>query len=80
MNSTPQPLPINRPLKQKRKRDASQPPLWGIYLMLALPFGLLIMFSYIPAVSALCHAFTRWDVGKTPDFIGLRNVFGTGFS
>lgn len=44
-----------------------------IYLLLLLPVSFLIVFNYVPAVSALYHAFTQWDPGKPSVWIGLRN-------
>ena len=66
MNST-------RPNKARTGRPAGQPPLWLIYLMLAVPVGFLVVFNYIPAVSALYHAFTHWDPGKPAVWAGLGN-------
>jgi raffinose/stachyose/melibiose transport system permease protein len=40
---------------------------------LALPVGFLAFFNYVPAVSALYHAFTAWDVGAESHWIGLAN-------
>ena len=57
----------------RRRRLASAPPLWLIYLLLLAPVGFLLVFRYVPAVSALYHAFTAWDVGAESTFIGLGN-------
>ncbi len=59
--------------RKKRRRPAGQPPLWFIYLLLAGPVGFVIMFNYIPALSALYHAFTRWDPGAPSQWVGLAN-------
>ena len=56
-----------------RSRQASRPPLWLIYLLLLGPVGLLVLFNYVPAMSALFHAFTRWDVGEEHVWVGLAN-------
>ena len=53
--------------------SASRPPLWMIYLLLAGPVAMLIVFCYVPAVSALYHAFTAWDVGAASSWVGLAN-------
>jgi raffinose/stachyose/melibiose transport system permease protein len=58
---------------EARKRPAAQPPLWMIYALLAAPVGFLAVFNYIPALSALYHAFTAWDVGAESQWIGLAN-------
>lgn len=59
--------------RYRRGRPAGQPPLWLIYLLLFVPFSLLIVFNYIPAGSALWHAFTHWDPGKPATWAGLSN-------
>lgn len=69
MNSTP---PSEAKIRKSGAR-AGQPPLWVLYSLLALPVGFLIMFNYIPAVSALYHAFTQWDPGKPAVWVGMRN-------
>ena len=67
MNSNPSPKPA------KRGRRADRPPLWLIYLLLLGPVGFLFTFNYIPAFSALYHAFTSWDVGAESTWVGLAN-------
>lgn len=60
-------------VRRRRRAAAGAPPLWLIYLLLLAPVGLLAVFNYVPALSALYHAFTRWDVGAESTWIGLRN-------
>lgn len=69
MNSTP----LRSAAKRRRGRSAGQPPLWLIYALLFVPVALLVVFNYVPAVSALCHAFTHWDPGKPAVWAGLNN-------
>lgn len=59
--------------RAKRRRPASAPPLLLIYSLLLLPFGFLLVFNYIPAASALYHAFTDWDVGLRARWVGPAN-------
>jgi raffinose/stachyose/melibiose transport system permease protein len=54
-------------------RAAGQPPLVVIYLLLLGPISLLVVFNYIPALSAFYHAFTQWDPGKPAVWTGLSN-------
>jgi raffinose/stachyose/melibiose transport system permease protein len=54
-------------------RSPGSPPLLLIYGLLALPLGFLMVFNYVPAVSALYHAFTSWDVGAESTWTGLQN-------
>jgi ABC-type sugar transport system permease subunit len=58
---------------RRRSRHANRPPLWLIYLLLLGPVALLLVFNYVPAISALFHAFTRWDVGEEHVWVGLAN-------
>jgi len=41
-----------------------------------VPVSLLIVFNYVPAISALWHAFTHWDPGKPAVWAGLSNFRG----
>jgi raffinose/stachyose/melibiose transport system permease protein len=59
--------------RAQRNRLLQRPPLWAIYGLLLLPVGLLVCFGYVPAVSALWHAFTRWDPGLPAKWVGLAN-------
>ncbi len=68
MNST-----INKQRKPGRSRKAGAAPLWLIYGILLGPVGLLVMFNYIPACSALYYAFTSSDIGAESQWIGLAN-------
>jgi len=58
---------------RRSRRPAGQPSLWLIYGLLLVPVSLLIVFCYVPAVSALFHAFTHWDPGKPAVWAGLSN-------
>ncbi len=44
-----------------------------ILLMLAPTLVLLALFNYYPAVLGLSRAFTRWETGEDPQWIGLGN-------
>jgi len=44
-----------------------------IALMLAPTLLLLALFNYYPAVLGLSRAFTRWETGEDPQWIGLSN-------
>lgn len=69
MSSTPS----SKAGSRRARRPAGQPPLWLIYSLLFVPVTLLVTFNYIPAASALCHAFTHWDPGKPAVWAGLSN-------
>lgn len=65
MRSSPHPRPKHR-----------RPPIGLLYLLLVVPLGFLVVFNYIPALSALYHAFTQWDVGAKSAWTGLANFRG----
>lgn len=44
------------------------------YGLLAPTFILLCFFSYYPVLSGLYHAFTEWEPGLAPIWVGLRNI------
>lgn len=66
MNSSPL-------IKTRRRGGPDQPPLALIYGLLLLPLGFLVVFNYVPAVSAVYHAFTKWDIGAASTWVGLGN-------
>lgn len=47
--------------------------LFVIVLMLAPTLILLALFNYYPAVLGLSRAFTRWETGEEPQWIGISN-------
>lgn len=64
------PTPASR---RGRRRKAGQPPLPLLYGLLLAPVAFLVTFNYIPAISALYHAFTKWDIGGESTWIWLAN-------
>ena len=68
MNST-----LRAEKRPRPGRPAGQPSLWTIYLLLFVPVALLAVFNYVPAISALYHAFTHWDPGTPATWAGLDN-------
>lgn len=54
-------------------RKAGQPSPALIYGLLAVPVLFLVVFNYVPAFSALYHAFTQWDPGRPAVWTGLDN-------
>ena len=67
------PVELMRPRVIRRRHRSDRPPLVLIYALLALPVAFLLVFNYVPAVSALYHAFTAWDVGAQSPWNGLSN-------
>ena len=44
------------------------------WLFLAIPLGLLILFTAIPLVTMVWYSFTNWDgISPDKDFVGLKN-------
>jgi raffinose/stachyose/melibiose transport system permease protein len=44
-----------------------------LYLLMIPSLAFVLVFSYVPAASAIYHAFTRWSGGKEVTWIGLGN-------
>jgi len=46
---------------------------WFVYVMLLPSFGLLLLFTYYPAVVAMVESFFDWKPGVRNTFVGLYN-------
>ena len=46
---------------------------WTLYLFVLPSLGLMLMFAYFPAVSAIYHSFFDWDGAFAKTFIGFDN-------
>ena len=57
----------------RSRRRSGDAPLWLIYGLLLGPVGFLVVFNYVPAASALYHAFTAWDIGAESRWVGFAN-------
>jgi multiple sugar transport system permease protein len=63
-------------LRQERRRRRGGPAAPGIapWLFLAVPLGLLVVFTLIPVVNMFWYSVTNWDgLGPEKDFVGLKN-------
>jgi len=47
---------------------------WPVYLLVALPLALVLVFSYYPIFNGFVHIFYRWDGDLIEEFIGLDNI------
>lgn len=47
---------------------------WPIYLLVALPLALVMVFNYYPIVNGFIHIFYHWDGDMIEEFIGLDNL------
>lgn len=47
---------------------------WSIYLLIALPLALVLVFSYYPIINGFVHIFYRWDGNMVEEFTGLENL------
>lgn len=47
---------------------------WPVYLLIAVPLGLVLTFNYWPIMNGFIHIFYRWDGDTIEEFIGLDNV------
>lgn len=48
---------------------------WPLYAFVLPSAGLIALFSYFPAVSAMYHAFYRWNASTISEFNGLQNFY-----
>jgi len=47
---------------------------WPVYLLIALPLLLVLVFCYQPIFNGMWHMFYRWDGDTIEEFIGVRNI------
>lgn len=47
---------------------------WPVYLLIALPLALVIVFSYYPIFNGFVHIFYHWDGDTVEEFTGLDNI------
>ncbi len=47
---------------------------WQVYLLVALPLALVLVFSYYPIFNGVVHIFYRWDGDLIEEFTGLDNL------
>ena len=47
---------------------------WPVYLLIAVPLLLVLVFNYHPIVNGMWHMFYRWDGDTVEEFVGARNL------
>ena len=47
---------------------------WPVYLLVAIPLGLVLLFNYYPIFNGAVHIFYRWDGNMVEEFTGLDNI------
>ena len=47
---------------------------WPVYLLIAIPLMLVIVFSYYPNYNGMVHIFYRWNGDTVEEFIGMGNL------
>ena len=47
---------------------------WSIYLLAAVPLGLVLLFNYYPIFNGFVHIFYRWNGDLIEEFTGLENL------
>lgn len=47
---------------------------WPVYLLVALPLALVLVFNYYPIVNGFIHIFYHWDGDMIEEFTGLENL------
>lgn len=47
---------------------------WRKYLLVLLPLGMVLVFSYYPIANGFVHIFYRWDGDTVEEFVGFDNI------
>ncbi len=47
---------------------------WPVYLLVAIPLLLVVVFSYYPIYNGFIHIFYRWNGDTVEEFTGLDNI------
>lgn len=47
---------------------------WPIYILVAIPLALVLVFSYFPIVNGFIHIFYDWDGDMVREYVGLGNI------
>lgn len=47
---------------------------WPVYLLVAIPLLMVLLFSYYPIYNGFIHIFYRWNGDTVEEFIGLGNI------
>lgn len=47
---------------------------WPVYILVAIPLTLVLVFSYFPIVNGFVHIFYRWDGDMISEYVGLDNI------
>jgi ABC-type sugar transport system permease subunit len=47
---------------------------WPVYLLVAIPLGMVLLFNYYPIINGFIHIFYRWDGNMIEEFTGLDNI------
>jgi raffinose/stachyose/melibiose transport system permease protein len=47
---------------------------WPVYILVAVPLILVLIFNYYPIINGFVHIFYEWDGDAVEEYIGLNNV------
>ena len=47
---------------------------WPVYLLIAIPLALVLIFNYYPIFNGFVHIFYKWDGDMVEEFIGFGNI------
>ena len=61
------------PASDRWKLRSGFVPIYVPFLFVIPALALLIAFRYLPAISAVYHSFTIWDIPKPGEWIGIEN-------
>jgi len=48
---------------------------WPVYILIAVPLALVLVFSYYPIFNGFIHIFYEWDGDTVEEFVGLGNIY-----
>jgi raffinose/stachyose/melibiose transport system permease protein len=48
---------------------------WPVYILIAVPLALVLVFSYYPIINGFIHIFYEWDGDTVEEFVGLGNIY-----
>jgi len=48
---------------------------WPVYLLVAIPLVMVLIFSYYPIFNGFIHIFYEWDGDTVEEYVGLGNVY-----
>lgn len=48
---------------------------WPVYMLIAVPLVMVLIFNYYPIINGFIHIFYEWDGDMVEEYIGLGNIY-----